>query len=145
MLGPDAGLPSNHPVVGSWVIDVDDQDPDNPPALAIFGADGTYIELNEREPDGAGQWSAVDGQTVVATSIYHIVDENLALEGIVMVSARLTVTGDTFTAPYTLTFMTPNGEVMDSDPGTATGIRSQRRRRCPSACRRQHQAARLPP
>ncbi|MEA2597705.1 MAG: hypothetical protein QOF01_4174, partial [Thermomicrobiales bacterium] len=37
-----------HPLVGSWVIDTNADEPDNPPALVVFHADGTLIELHER-------------------------------------------------------------------------------------------------
>lgn len=41
-------------MVGSWVVDTDAGDPDNLPAPGVFHADGTYVELHERDPDGVG-------------------------------------------------------------------------------------------
>jgi hypothetical protein len=120
---PEATMPPTHPVVGTWELDQDGGDPANPPGLAIFGADGTYIELHERESDGAGTWTAIDEETVSLTIVFHQIDADLVLEGTATVEATLTVSGDTFTAPYSLVFTGPDGTVLGTDEGTATATR----------------------
>jgi len=112
-------------VVGSWEIDTDEGDPDNPPALAVFHADGTYIELHEREPDGAGVWQTTGDGSVALIIVYHDVDENLELQGTIRVRANveLDATGDEFTAPYTVDVTAPDGTEAFSEQGTARGAR----------------------
>lgn len=68
---PGPAMTTSHPVIGSWQLDSIADDPANPPALAIFNVDGTYIELHEREADGAGIWTAIDAQTAAVTIVYH--------------------------------------------------------------------------
>lgn len=114
-----------HALVGSWVIDTDDANPVNAPGLAIFAADGTYIELHEREPDGAGIWVATGEDAAEVTIVFHSIDAELALEATVTVQAEVTVdaSGDRFTAPYTLEITAPEGTTIGELQGTATGTR----------------------
>jgi steroid delta-isomerase-like uncharacterized protein len=120
---PAAAMPTSHPVVGSWELDQDADDPASPPGLVIFGADGTFIELHERDSDGAGTWAAIDEETVSLTVVFHQIDADLVLEGTATVQATIQVSGDTFTAQYTVAFTAPDGTVVGSDEGTATATR----------------------
>jgi hypothetical protein len=122
---PVATSTAMHPLVGAWEIDTDTSNPSNPPGLAIVAADGTYIELHEREPDGAGIWNATGENSAELTIVFHSIDAELALEATVRVHAEVTVdaSGDRFSAPYTIEFMTPDGTVVDAFEGMATGTR----------------------
>lgn len=111
---------AEHPLVGSWILDTDTENPENPPSLAIFSSDGTYLEVDV-DGTGAGVWDATGDQTADLTFSFH--DE---AGGMGIVRASLEVTDDELTATYTLEFVdadgTSSGEI---GPGTAAGTRME--------------------
>lgn len=114
-----------HPLVGSWVIDPDANPASDPPALAIFHADGTTVELHEREPDGVGAWQATGPRTAAVTIVYHNLNESLKLQFTVTVRGEIEVdaTGAAFTAHYLAETTAPDGKVTATEEATATGTR----------------------
>jgi hypothetical protein len=88
-------------------------------------ADGTYLELHEREPDGIGVWAPTGQRTADLTIIFHDVDEHLVLQDTVKVRVRVEVDamGDTLTAPYTVEVTAPDGTIVNQDQGIATAVR----------------------
>ena len=45
---------AGHPLIGAWRLDVDTEDPANPPSLAIFHDDGTYLQADADGSNGIG-------------------------------------------------------------------------------------------
>ncbi|MDQ3467350.1 MAG: hypothetical protein M3411_03845, partial [Chloroflexota bacterium] len=84
----DASL-TEHPIVGAWVIDVDADDPENPPALAIFHDDGTYLQSDPDGANGVGTWEPTGATTAALTILFHGLDENDAFGGTTTVRATV--------------------------------------------------------
>jgi hypothetical protein len=101
----DATEMAGHPLVGTWLLDTDTDDPTNPPSLASFGADGIYTEVDADGSAGMGSWEATGPDTAALT--FH----GLGDEGMVTVRAAIEVAADgqSLTATYTLEFTTPDG------------------------------------
>jgi hypothetical protein len=59
---------AGHPIVGAWLLDVDTNDPANPPALAIFHDDGTYLQAEADGGNGVGVWEATGAHRVALTN-----------------------------------------------------------------------------
>ena len=104
--GPAAG----HPLVGSWLLDTDADDPGNPPSVAAVGADGTYVEV---DVDGAavGAWEATGERTASLTLVFPIPDGQggFAGTGKVRGSIEVDAAGDTLTATATFELVGPDG------------------------------------
>ena len=52
---PIAASPS--PLIGTWQLDTDTEDPSNPPEIATVYADGSYLEVAV-DGTGSGRWMA---------------------------------------------------------------------------------------
>lgn len=121
----DASL-ADHPIVGAWVIDVDADDPANPPALVIFHDDGTYLQSDPDGSAGVRTWEATGATTVALTALFHGLDENdeFAETTKVRATAEVDDTGDALTAEYTLDIVGPDGTSSgEIGPATATAER----------------------
>jgi hypothetical protein len=117
---------AGHPIVGAWLLDVDVNDPANPPALAIFHDDGTYLQAEPDGGNGVGVWEATGANSVALTQLLHDQDETSNFAGTLMVRATIDIdeSGDAWTAEYTLEFIGPDGTSSgETGPGTATAER----------------------
>ena len=123
----DPGM-AGHPLVGSWMLDTDTADPDNPPTLAVFSADGVYLQHDYDGIDGVGSWEATGDSTAAMTFHTQFPDDEGEYGGSTVVRASIEVmaNGDSLTATYTLEFRntdrTSSGEL---GPGEVTGSRIQ--------------------
>src|SRR5918911_1118176 len=64
---PVASIPvAAHPVVGSWLLREPDE-PDEPPSLVTFHADGTFLEVESDGTIGVGSWEATGERSVAVT------------------------------------------------------------------------------
>lgn len=110
---------AEHPLVGTWTLDTDLENPDNSLSLDVFAADGTYIEV---DVDGvaAGVWEPTGDSTANLT--FRFIDEEGM--GIIRASIEVAPDGQSLTATYTLEFIdsdgTSSGEI---GPGTAEGTK----------------------
>ncbi|HEU0115056.1 MAG TPA: hypothetical protein VFQ80_10290 [Thermomicrobiales bacterium] len=127
--GAQSGTPvpttAGHPLVGAWMLDVDVADPTNPPSLAIFSSDGIYQQTNADGTDGFGVWVPTGDETANVTILFNN-QENGAFSGTTKVRASVTLDGSqtSFTAPYTLEFIAPDGSSSgELGPATARGVR----------------------
>jgi hypothetical protein len=117
---------AGHPIVGAWLLDVAADDPTNPPALAIFHDDGTYLQADADGSTGVGAWEATGADTAALTALFHGQDEAGGFAGATKVRAIVEVAdvGDTLTAEYTLEFVGPDGAGSgEIGPATATAER----------------------
>ena len=117
---------AGHPIVGAWLLDVDANDPTNPPALAIFHDDGTYLQAESDGSNGVGVWEAIGANSVALTQLLHQQDETGDFAGTLMVRAAIDLdeSGDAWTAKYTLEFIGPDGtSAGEMGPGTAIAER----------------------
>ncbi|HET7093669.1 MAG TPA: hypothetical protein VFI22_09335 [Thermomicrobiales bacterium] len=116
---------AGNPLVGAWVLDTDVANPNNPPSLAIFSSDGIY---QQADADGAayyGVWVPTGPATADLTILAND-EEKGAFAGTVKVRASVTLDGSqtSFTAPYTLEIIKPDGTSSgELGPATARGVR----------------------
>ena len=113
---------ADHPIVGSWLLDADSEDPANPPSLVIFSSDGTFIESDSDGSVGIGAWESTGENTGILT--LRFVDEGGM--GIIRASFVVAEDGNTLTAEYTIEFVDPEGESAgEYGPATATATRAE--------------------
>jgi hypothetical protein len=115
-----------HPFVGTWMLDSDTADPENPIEIDVVTADGGWIGT---EADGAvqlGAWEAT-GDLTANLTVWGLNSEE---EGggmfIIRASVEVAADGQSFTAEYTLEVVGPDGATMgdgEYGPGSATATR----------------------
>jgi hypothetical protein len=116
---------SGHPLVGTWLLDTNADDPDDAPEVTIFTADGAYISVDAEGLPSLGVWEANGERTALLTIVSPGMEEE-AFAGTFLVRAAIEVNaaGDSFTAQYTGEFVEPDGtETGEYGPGTATATR----------------------
>ena len=114
------------PLVGAWELQTQAGNPSHPPSVAVFNADGTYYESDADGSDGAGTWQMTGPNTAILTIVVHGTDEkgNYIAQIKVRASITLDASGNSFTAPYTIEFTTPDGKSTGQlGPETATATR----------------------
>jgi hypothetical protein len=119
---------TGHPLVGTWLLDTNADDPANAPEVVVFTADGAYISVDAEAFPSLGVWEASGERTATLTIVSPGVEEEEdgAFVGTFMIRATIDVdeTGDTFTAQYTGEFVEPDGTgTGEYGPGTATATR----------------------
>ena len=115
---------AGNPLVGSWNANTNTADPTNPPSLFIFTADGIYTEVDADGTTAIGAWQATGANTANLTAYSHQTDQKGIFAGTLIIRALITVSADgqSFTAPYTLEWMSPDGKLSgQAGPGTAGG------------------------
>jgi hypothetical protein len=114
-----------HPLVGTWLLDTNADDPANGPEVTVFTADGAYISVDAEGLPNHGVWEATGARTAGLTIVSPGMEEE-TFAGTFVVRATIEVdeTGDAFTAQYTGEFVTPDGtRTGEYGPGTATATR----------------------
>jgi len=112
-------------LVGSWMLDTDIEDPSNPPEIATFFADGSYIEV-AADGTGAGRWESTGDGSANLNIWFLQTDEdgNYAGTLIARVMVHVAADGQSFDADYTLELMMPDGSMSGQyGPGHAHGDR----------------------
>ncbi len=114
---------SGHPLIGSWVLDTDTEDPSNLPSLVMFTADGSYVEIASDRVDGLGTW-APTGETTATLTFWSVDDEQGGFE--IRANIEVAPDGQTLTATYTFELFDPVTGKRSGQygPGTATGMRT---------------------
>jgi hypothetical protein len=116
---------TGHPLVGTWLLDTNADDPANAPEVVIFTGDGAYVSVDAEAFPTLGVWEATGEQTATLTLVSPGMEEG-AFAGTFMVRAMVTVDagGDAFTADYTGEFVGPDGTgTGEYGPGRATATR----------------------
>lgn len=119
------GATTGHPLVGSWLLDTDADDPANPPSLARFSADGGYVQTDADGATAIGAWEASGEQTATVTFLFlNAEGDQFFGTGKVRATVEVDSSGDTFTATYTIEFTDPDGNSEgEFGPGSATATR----------------------
>jgi hypothetical protein len=114
-----------HPLVGTWVVDIDAATTEDPPGLLTINADGTLRLTSCCDAPGAGAWRPTTRRTADATVLLPFFDD----EGFIGFSVAradvvLSIDGLSFTATYTQEIPDREGGTTGQlGPGTATGSR----------------------
>jgi hypothetical protein len=116
---------AGHPLVGTWLLDTDADDPTNPPSLASIGADGIYTEVDADGSVGMGSWQSTGPNTAELT-FHGLGAEEGEFFGMITVRAEIEVAADgqSLTATYTLELTGPDGTGTGQyGPGNVTGTK----------------------
>ncbi|MCA9878510.1 MAG: hypothetical protein KC442_12030 [Thermomicrobiales bacterium] len=113
---PDAM--ASHPLVGTWIVDPVTASPANTPAVANWGADGSFIDAGA---GFTGAWEPTGARTALHSFVGILPDD----AGYVVVSGEITVdeSGDTFTQPYATTVFAPDGTILEQTTDNLTTAR----------------------
>ena len=117
---------SGHPLVGTWLLDTNADDPANGPEVTVFTADGAYISVDAEGFPNHGVWEATGERTAGLTIVSPGMEDEVTFAGTFIVRASIEVdeAGDAFTAQYTGEFVTPDGtRTGEYGPGMATATR----------------------
>ena len=112
---------ADHPLVGSWVVDADTEDPENLPEMVIISSDGTVSYSAAGGLTGVGVWEPT-GDTAAIVTISLLFDDGWQL--MIRASVEVSPDGHSFTSPYTNEFFDATGQGSgEIGPGTAEGVR----------------------
>jgi hypothetical protein len=121
-----AAAMSDHPLVGAWVLDRDTTHPTNPQQLVIITADGLYFGAEYGGRTTVGVWEATGPRTAAVTLRVTASDQNVPFLGLAIIRGTVEVAEDglSFTSPYTLEIVAPDG-TSSGEHGvtTARGVR----------------------
>lgn len=110
-----------HPIVGSWLLSVDARDPESPPVLAVYHADGTYTDSAVDRSGGVGVWEAIDDTSVANHIVFHSEDGSTTH---IRSVATVDESGNAYTSEHTREVIGADGTSSgEMGPGTATGER----------------------
>jgi hypothetical protein len=116
-----------HPVVGTWLLDTEADDPDNVPEVATFTADGGYISVDADGSPTLGVWEATGERSARLTLYSTGALQDGSYGGIITIRIAVEVApdGESLTAEYTIGVIPPPG-VEDQGqfgPGHASATR----------------------
>ena len=114
-----------HPLVGTWLLDTDVDDPENPPEVDIFTADGGAIGVESGGSVTPGVWEATGDNTATVTFMSPDGDEETYF-GLFVVRASVEIdeSGDAFSGTYTFDIVDPDGNATgEYGPGGVSGTR----------------------
>ncbi len=115
-----------HPLVGTWLLDINADDPTNAPEVTIFTADGAYISVDAEGFPNHGVWEPSGERTITLTIVTPEIEDDGTFAGTFTIRATGEVdeTGDAFTAQFIGEYVAPDGTGSgEYGPGTATATR----------------------
>jgi hypothetical protein len=106
---PTAG--TDHPLVGAWALDRDTTHGTNPLQLIVATADGLYLGVEYGGRTAVGVWEATGPRTAAVTLRLPGPSEGVPFVGLAIIRGTVEVAenGLSFTAPYTLEVVAPDG------------------------------------
>ena len=99
---PDDGRITDHPVIGSWILDFAPDDPDDRLVMATFHADGKYAEIDSHR---VGTWTSTSESTAELLVLERQGPETMTL----LAQIHVTAGGRALTASITY-------EIVSSSP-----------------------------
>lgn len=121
----DTGADSVHPLVGTWLLDTDVDDPENPPEVDVFTADGGVISVQATGDLILGVWEATGDNSATITFVGPEAEED-AYFGLFVIRAQVEVdeSGDAFAGSYTFDIVDPDGNATgEHGPGGVSATR----------------------
>ena len=116
---PTAG----HPLVGTWIVDPEVDDPTNPPSFDVYMADGTAINVGS-EGATAGAWEATGPRTAAVTFVGLFGGAGSGTSFVIRANVEVDEAGQSFAAPSSFTLVAADGTVLAAARGgTARGTR----------------------
>ncbi len=126
VIAQDAADADQHPLVGTWLLDSEADNPDNPLEVDVITSDGAFIGV---EADGSvtlGAWEATGDLTADATIWSIVPGEEGGGMFIIRPSIEVAEDGQSFTAEYTIEVIGPDGATIgdgEYGPASATATR----------------------
>ena len=121
----DATSTYGHPLVGTWLVDTNADDSNDPPARVVLGADGSLLQV-QLDRVALGAWEPTGDQTGALTVAAEVADADGAVNiYIVRASLEASEDGQSWTAQATSEFIGPDGVSsgqLGPIPATATRI-----------------------
>jgi hypothetical protein len=117
---------TGHPLVGAWILDRDTTHPTNPLQQIVATADGLYLGVEYGGRITVGVWEATGPRTAAVTLHFSGPIQGVPFVGQAVVRGTVEVAenGLSFTAPYTLEVVAPDGTASgEYGVTTATGTR----------------------
>jgi acetyl esterase/lipase len=118
---------AGHPLVGTWVLDLDVEAAEDPPLYLLFHADGTWLLANPYFGDGVGAWQPTGERTADTTVVFQDLnsDPSQVVPGTLTASLAIAVdaTGDSFTARWSSEGRWFDGTLAARDDGTGRATR----------------------
>ena len=112
------GPAAAHPLVGTWIVDPEPDDPTNPPSFDVYMADGTAINVGS-EGATAGAWEATGPRTATVTFVGLFGGEGSGSSFFVRANVEVDEAGESFTAPHSFTLVGADGTVLAAAQGGA--------------------------
>ena len=102
---------TGHPLVGAWILDRDTTQSTNPLQLIVATADGLYLGVEYGGRTAVGVWEATGPRTAAVTLRLPGPSEGVPFVGLAVIRGTVEVAenGLSFTAPYTLEVVAPDG------------------------------------
>ncbi len=114
---------AGHPLVGTWIVDPEVDDPTNPPSFDVYMADGTAINVGS-EGATAGAWEATGPRTATLTFAGLLREAGSEAGFILRANVEVDEAGENFTATHSFTLVAADGTVLaTAQGGTARGTR----------------------
>ena len=110
--------PARHPLVGTWIVDPEPDDPTNPPSFDVYMADGTAINVGS-EGATAGAWEATGPRTATVTFVGLFGGPGSGAVFIIRANVEVDEAGQIFTAPHSFTLVAADGTVLAAAQGGA--------------------------
>ena len=110
---------AGHPLIGTWIV----TDPTGAPSIISFTADGTVTDIEADGGTGLGTWTATGANTAAFTFV--ILDATPEFTASIQINVTVTIdaSGNSGTAPYSITGVMPDGSVVFSGTGSVTVAR----------------------
>lgn len=114
---------AEHPLIGTWVVDPEVENPSNPPSFNAFMADGTLVNIGS---DGAsvGTWEATGPRTAAMTFAGLVAGDDGGTYFILRGNLEVDEAGEALTGTHSFTLVAADGTVlMAAEGGGASGTR----------------------
>ncbi len=102
---------AGHPLVGTWIVDPEVDDPTNPPSFDVYMADGTAINVGS-EGATAGAWEATGPRTATLTFAGLLREAGTGASFILRANVEVDEAGESFTASHSFTLVAADGTVL---------------------------------
>jgi hypothetical protein len=113
---------ARHPLVGTWIVDPEVDDPSNPPSFDAYMADGTLVNIGS---DGAtvGAWDITGPRTATLT-FAGLIREEVGAAFIIRANVEVDEAGESYTGSHSFTLVAADGTVLAAfQGGTIHGTR----------------------
>ena len=121
----DATPSAGHPLVGTWLVDTNAEDSNDPPARVVLGTDGSLVQVQLGRV-AVGAWEPTGERTGALTVAAEVADDDGAVTiFIVRASLEASEDGQGWTAEATSEFIGPDGVSsgqLGPIPATATRV-----------------------